>query len=249
MISLSGLRPPNPCAARPRPGAEARACAYSPSDRSGHVVSPFSVRLLPLESERARAEQPLSPRCPTARLSPPYRSCCEPDSCVLRAARASEITAVCDLVGARLALRSDRSLPGGTVEEASGVWRTPRKSPPIFFVSPLGAAQAPAAGGRASDAHSVSPSAERVTLHQFRHGLDSFLDAAGISEARADRYMGHAGTTVGDLYRHRLRGPTRRGRRAARGVPPRPGRRSRRASDGAKTGPSEAQAASLSRTG
>jgi integrase len=47
---------------------------------------------------------------------------------------------------------------------------------------------------------------ERVTLHQCRHGFDSFLDAAGISEARADRYMGHAGTTVGDRYRHRLRG-------------------------------------------
>jgi hypothetical protein len=39
-----------------------------------------------------------------------------------------------------------------------------------------------------------------------RHGFDSFLDAAGISEARADRMMGHAGTTVGDRYRHRLRG-------------------------------------------
>jgi integrase len=47
---------------------------------------------------------------------------------------------------------------------------------------------------------------ERVTLHQCRHGFDSFLDAAGISEARADRYMGHAQNTVGDRYRHRLRG-------------------------------------------
>jgi len=34
----------------------------------------------------------------------------------------------------------------------------------------------------------------------------SFLDAAGIGEARADRYLGHAGTTVSDRYRHRLRG-------------------------------------------
>jgi integrase len=47
---------------------------------------------------------------------------------------------------------------------------------------------------------------ERVTLHQCRHGFDSFLDAAGISEARADRYMGHAQNSVGDRYRHRLRG-------------------------------------------
>jgi hypothetical protein len=29
---------------------------------------------------------------------------------------------------------------------------------------------------------------------------------AGISEVRADRYLGHAGTTVSDRYRHRLRG-------------------------------------------
>jgi len=47
---------------------------------------------------------------------------------------------------------------------------------------------------------------DRVTLHQCRHGFDSFLDAAGISEARADRYMGHAQSSVGDRYRHRLLG-------------------------------------------
>jgi hypothetical protein len=45
-----------------------------------------------------------------------------------------------------------------------------------------------------------------VTLHQCRHGFDSFLEAAGISEARADRYMGHAQNSVSDRYRHRLRG-------------------------------------------
>ena len=46
----------------------------------------------------------------------------------------------------------------------------------------------------------------RVTLHECRHGYASFLDAAGGSEARADRYLGHAETTVSDRYRHRLRG-------------------------------------------
>ena len=46
----------------------------------------------------------------------------------------------------------------------------------------------------------------RVSLHECRHGYASFLDAAGVSEARADRYLGHAGTTVSDRYRHRLRG-------------------------------------------
>ena len=39
-----------------------------------------------------------------------------------------------------------------------------------------------------------------------RHGYASFPDAARISEARADRYLGHAATTVSDRYRHRLRG-------------------------------------------
>ena len=45
-----------------------------------------------------------------------------------------------------------------------------------------------------------------VTLHEARHGHGSFLDAAGISEARCDRYMGHASNSVGDRYRHQLRG-------------------------------------------
>jgi hypothetical protein len=47
---------------------------------------------------------------------------------------------------------------------------------------------------------------EAIGLHLCRHAHDSFLDAAGVSESRADRYMGHAGRTVGDRYRHRLRG-------------------------------------------
>ena len=47
---------------------------------------------------------------------------------------------------------------------------------------------------------------ERVTLHQLRHGYRSFLDAAGISEARADRYLGHASTSVGRLYTHAIDG-------------------------------------------
>lgn len=90
---------------------------------------------------------------------------------------------------------------------------------------------------------------KRVTLHQCRHGFDSFLDAAGISEARADRYMGHAGTTVGDRYRHRLRGQLADDAnrledylcgQAAEVVV---------LGTGAETGASSAEAASLSRTG
>jgi integrase len=45
-----------------------------------------------------------------------------------------------------------------------------------------------------------------VTLRQLRHAHRSFLDAAGISEARADRVMGHARHTVGRRYTHQLRG-------------------------------------------
>jgi len=46
----------------------------------------------------------------------------------------------------------------------------------------------------------------RVTLHECRHGYRSFLDAAGISEARADRYLGHASTSVGRRYTHAIDG-------------------------------------------
>jgi integrase len=47
---------------------------------------------------------------------------------------------------------------------------------------------------------------ERTTLHLLRHACGSFLNAAGIAEARADRYMGHARGSIGDRYRHALKG-------------------------------------------
>ena len=46
----------------------------------------------------------------------------------------------------------------------------------------------------------------RITLHHARHGYRSFLEDAGISEARADRYMGHASTKIGRRYTHAIRG-------------------------------------------
>jgi len=54
----------------------------------------------------------------------------------------------------------------------------------------------------------VSPSADHASWgRRFEPGArDHRIRAAGISEARADRYLGHAGTTVSDRYRHRLRG-------------------------------------------
>jgi integrase len=48
--------------------------------------------------------------------------------------------------------------------------------------------------------------AERVTLHDCRHSYSTYLDAAGISETRADRYMGHANPSVANRYRHQLEG-------------------------------------------
>ena len=47
---------------------------------------------------------------------------------------------------------------------------------------------------------------ERVTPHEGRHSFSSYLDAAGISETRADRYMGHSNPSVANRYRHQLAG-------------------------------------------
>lgn len=47
---------------------------------------------------------------------------------------------------------------------------------------------------------------ERVTLHECRHSYSTFLDAAGISETRADRYLGHSNPSVANRYRHQLKG-------------------------------------------
>jgi integrase len=48
---------------------------------------------------------------------------------------------------------------------------------------------------------------ERCTLHEARHSFSTYLDAAGISETRADRYMGHSThRTVAGRYRHQLAG-------------------------------------------
>lgn len=47
----------------------------------------------------------------------------------------------------------------------------------------------------------------RFTFHEARHSFSTWLDHAGISEARADRYMGHSSGKVSGRYRHLL--PTR----------------------------------------
>lgn len=45
-----------------------------------------------------------------------------------------------------------------------------------------------------------------IGLHEARHSFSTWLDHAGISETRADRYMGHANPSVQTRYRHQLEG-------------------------------------------
>jgi integrase len=45
---------------------------------------------------------------------------------------------------------------------------------------------------------------EPFTLHEARHSFSTWMDHAGISEARCDRYMGHARSGVAGRYRHLL---------------------------------------------
>ena len=47
---------------------------------------------------------------------------------------------------------------------------------------------------------------EPIGLHEAHPSYSSFLDAAGISETRADRYMGHSIRAVSGRYRHQLQG-------------------------------------------
>jgi integrase len=89
---------------------------------------------------------------------------------------------------------------------AEHVARTGRGGDELLFGKTATEPFVPWTIGQHADTAWTAAELERVTLHQCRHGFDSFLDAAGVSEARADRYMGHAQNTVGDRYRHRLRG-------------------------------------------
>ncbi len=47
---------------------------------------------------------------------------------------------------------------------------------------------------------------DRVTLHEARHSYGSYLDAAGVSETRSARYLGHSLEAISDRYRHALPG-------------------------------------------
>jgi integrase len=45
---------------------------------------------------------------------------------------------------------------------------------------------------------------EPIGFHEARHSYSSYLDAAGISETRADRYMGHSSSSMRARYTHQL---------------------------------------------
>lgn len=45
-----------------------------------------------------------------------------------------------------------------------------------------------------------------IGLHEARHSFSTWMDAAGISETRADRYMGHSNPSAQNRYRHQLDG-------------------------------------------
>jgi integrase len=45
-----------------------------------------------------------------------------------------------------------------------------------------------------------------IGLHELRHSYSTWLDAAEISETRADHYMGHSNPSVANRYRHALPG-------------------------------------------
>jgi hypothetical protein len=45
------------------------------------------------------------------------------------------------------------------------------------------------------------PALEPLDLHECRHSYAVWVDAAGISNSRADRYTGHSNRTMGEHYR------------------------------------------------
>jgi integrase len=57
-----------------------------------------------------------------------------------------------------------------------------------------------------SGAEAEPPLVEWFGLHEARHSFSTFMDHAGVSETRADRYMGHSTGGVAGRYRHLLPG-------------------------------------------
>jgi integrase len=58
----------------------------------------------------------------------------------------------------------------------------------------------------AEEAETEAVLVEWFGLHEARHSFSTFMDHAGVSETRADRYMGHSAKGVAGRYRHLLPG-------------------------------------------
>ena len=43
---------------------------------------------------------------------------------------------------------------------------------------------------------------EPIGLHECRHSFATWLDEAGVSNSRANKYAGHSDKSMGELYRH-----------------------------------------------
>lgn len=59
---------------------------------------------------------------------------------------------------------------------------------------------------KAEEAEMEPKLVEWFGLHEARHSFSTFMDHAGVSETRADRYMGHSAKGVAGRYRHLLPG-------------------------------------------
>jgi integrase len=83
--------------------------------------------------------------------------------------------------------------PKNVVRKARAAWKTANAAL---------VAAAMEAGGNAADVQLL----DAITFHEARHSFSTFLDHAGVSETRADRYMGHSSGGVAGRYRHLLPG-------------------------------------------
>jgi integrase len=97
------------------------------------------------------------------------------------------------------------------LEPLRGRWTDPDglvfgSSPTLAFEPKNIARNAQRAWGAENERRQEGGRVEWFGLHEARHSFSTFMDHAGISETRADRYMGHAAKGVAGRYRHLLPG-------------------------------------------
>jgi integrase len=89
---------------------------------------------------------------------------------------------------------------------ATHVAQTGRKGDDLIFGRTAREPFTPWTVGHDADTAWTKAKLGRVTLHEARHSYGSYLDAAGVSETRSARYLGHSLTAISDRYRHALPG-------------------------------------------